>query len=246
MRPGSGRPRTRSPVDIETFAHIVAHDLKAPLNGIASMVDFVVEDYADRLDDEGRAQLRLIQSMATRGVAMVDGLRQLSRVSAAPLHPRPLDLAALAPRLLEQARAAAADAVVEPHITAGPVVLGDPALIPLVLSHLFANAVRFSTRSRRQIWFGPAEPGDVPVPAGHDVYAVRDDGIGIDARFHTAVFDMFKRLHAVDRFGGGVGAGLAVCHRIIERHGGRLWLTSTPGEGTTVCFSLPDAATRPA
>jgi light-regulated signal transduction histidine kinase (bacteriophytochrome) len=77
------------------------------------------------------------------------------------------------------------------------------------------------------------------------VYAVRDDGIGIAARFHTAVFDMFKRLHGVDRY-GGVGAGLALCHRIIERHDGRLWLTSTPGEGTTVFFSLPGTATGPA
>lgn len=233
-------------MDIETFAHIVAHDLKAPLNGIASMVDFVVEDYGDRLDDEGRAQLRLIQSMATRGVAMVDGLRQLSRVSSAPLHPRPLDLAALAPRLFAQAQAAAPEAIVEPHVTPGPPVLGDPALVPLMLSHLFANAVRFSERPRRQVWFGPAAAGDVHVPVGHEVYAVRDDGIGIPAKFQTAVFDMFKRLHAGDRFGGGIGAGLALCHRITERHGGRLWLTSTPGEGTTVCFSLPGAAPRPA
>jgi two-component system, chemotaxis family, sensor kinase Cph1 len=229
-------------VDIDTFAHIVAHDLKAPLTGIASMVDFVVEDYADRLDDEGKAQLRLIQSMATRGVAMVDGLRQLSRVSTAPLHPRPLDLAALAPRLIEQARAAAPEAVVVGHLTAGPAVLGDPALVPLMLSYLFANAVRFSERPRRQVWFGPVAASDAPVPAGHAVYAVRDDGIGIPAKFHTAVFDMFKRLHGVDRFGGGIGAGLALAHRIVERHGGRLWLTSTPGEGTTVAFSLPAAA----
>lgn len=232
-------------MDIETFAHIVAHDLKAPLTGIASMVDFVVEDYADRLDDEGKAQLRLIQSMATRGVAMVDGLRQLSRVSAGPLNPRPLDLAALAPRLIEQARATVPDAIVEAHVTAGPPVLGDPALVPLMLSHLFANAVRFSERPRRQVWFGPATATDAPVPAGHVVYAVRDDGIGIAAKFHTAVFDMFKRLHGVDRFGGGVGAGLALCHRIIERHDGRLWLTSAPGEGTTVSFTLPAAPPRP-
>ena len=232
-------------MDIETFAHIVAHDLKAPLNGIASMVDFVVEDCADRLDDEGKAQLRLIQSMAARGVAMVDGLRQLSRVSTVPLQPRTLDLAALAPRLLAQADPGTPGATVESQVTPGPPVTGDPALVPLMLSHLFANAVRFSDRPHRQVWFGPARAGDVPVPDGHEVYAVRDDGIGIAARFHTAVFDMFKRLHGVDRY-GGVGAGLALCHRIIERHDGRLWLTSTPGEGTTVFFSLPGAATGPA
>ena len=229
-------------MDIETFAHIVAHDLKAPLTGIASMVDFVVEDYADRLDDEGRAQLRLIQSMAVRGVALVDGLRQLSRVSSAPLNPRPLDLAAIAPRLLEQARTFAPGAVVTPHITPGPAVLGDPALVPLMLSQLFANAVRFSERPGRQVWFGPAAADDVHVPEGHEVYAVRDDGIGIPAKFHTAVFDMFKRLHGPEHFGGGVGAGLALAYRIVERHGGRLWLTSAPGEGTTVLFSLPGAA----
>jgi light-regulated signal transduction histidine kinase (bacteriophytochrome) len=86
-------------VDIETFAHLVAHDLKAPLNGIASMVDVVVEDYGARLDDQGRDHLRLIQSMATRSVAMLDALRQYSRISAAPLHLRTIDLGETAPRL---------------------------------------------------------------------------------------------------------------------------------------------------
>ena len=200
-------------MDIETFAHIVAHDMKAPLNGIASMVDFVVEDYGDRLDDEGREQLRLIQQMAVRGVAMVDGLRRFSRVASAPVQLRRLDLTAMAGRAVARSAALAPDATVRPRVAALPAVLGDPALVADVLTTLTDNAVLF-------------HQGAV---------------IGIDPRFHDAVFEMFKRLHAADRFGGGVGAGLAVARAIVERHGGRLWIAHSSPAGTTVAFTLPAA-----
>lgn len=225
---------------IETFAHIVAHDLKAPLNGIASIVDFVVEDYADRLDEDGREQLRLLQSLASRGVAMIDALRLFSRVSDTPVHPRPLDLGQLAPRLLQDAAARAPAATIHSHVAAAfPPVLGDPALVPLMLRQLFDNAVRFSDHPTRNVWFEPVPMPAAHVPPSHAVFVVRDDGLGIAERFQDTVFDMFKRLHAADRFGGGVGAGLAVARLIIKRHGGCMWLTSVPEQGTSVFFSLP-------
>jgi light-regulated signal transduction histidine kinase (bacteriophytochrome) len=146
--------------------------------------------------------------MAVRGWPWWTGCVSCSRVSSAPLHPRPLDLAAIAPRLLEQARAFAPDAVVTPHVTPGPAVLGDPALVPLMLAQLFTNAVRFSERPVRQVWFGPAAARDVDVPEGHEVYAVRDDGIGIPAKFHTPS-STCSSAHGVDHFGGGIGAGRA-------------------------------------
>ena len=129
-------------MDIETFAHIVAHDMKAPLHGIASMVDFVVEDYGDRLDDEGRQQLRLIQQMAVRGVAMVDGLRRFSRVASAPVQSRRLDLTAMAGRAVARSAALAPDATVRPRVAALPAVLGDPALVARRDKSLEAVGVR--------------------------------------------------------------------------------------------------------
>ena len=228
-------------VDIETFAHIVAHDMKALLNGIASMVDFVVEDYGDRLDDEGREQLRLIQQMAVRGVAMVDGLRRFSRVASAPVQLRRLDLTAMAGRAVARSAALAPDATVRPRVAALPAVLGDPALVADVLTTLTDNAVLFHQGAVRDVVVAPLDAPAAACPAGQVAIGVTDTGIGIDPRFHDAVFEMFKRLHAADRFGGGVGAGLAVARAIVERHGGRLWIAHSSPAGTTVAFTLPAA-----
>lgn len=228
-------------MDIETFAHIVAHDMKAPLNGIASMIDFVVEDYADRLDDDGREQLRLIQQMASRGVRMVDGLRRFSRVAAAPYQPRRLDLAALAERSIARSTALVPEATVRAHVGVLPAVLGDPALVPDLLDALTSNAVRFHHGPLREVVVAPLDAATPDVPAGHVAIAITDTGIGIAPKFQDAVFDMFKRLHAPDTFGGGVGAGLAVARAIVERHGGRIWIAGSGPAGTTVAFTLPAA-----
>lgn len=228
-------------MDIETFAHIVAHDMKAPLNGIASMVDFVVEDYGDRLDDEGREQLRLIQQMAVRGVAMVDGLRRFSRVASAEMHPRPLDLAAMASRAIVRSAALVPEATVQAHVAPLPAVLGDPALVPDVLDALCANAVLFHTGTVRDVTVAPLDAPAAACPGGQVAIGITDTGIGIDAKFHDAVFEMFKRLHAPYAFGGGVGVGLAVARAIVERHGGRLWVAASSPAGSTLAFTLPAA-----
>ncbi|MFN7977216.1 MAG: ATP-binding protein [Vicinamibacterales bacterium] len=226
-------------MDIETFAHVVAHDLKAPLNGIASMVDFFVEDYAARLDDEGREQLRLIQQMAERGVAMVDGLRRFSRIAEAAVQPRRLDLTAMATRAVTRAAALVPDATVRAHVAPLPAVLGDPALVPDLLDAICSNAVRFHTGTLRDVTVAPLAAPPASPPDGHVAIGVTDTGIGIEARYHDAVFDMFKRLHAPYAYGGGVGAGLAVARAIVERHGGRIWIAGSSSAGTTIAFTLP-------
>ncbi|MFN8644383.1 MAG: ATP-binding protein [Candidatus Binatia bacterium] len=232
-------------MDIETFAHIVAHDLKAPLNGIASMVDIVVEDYGDRLDDDGRAQLRLLQSLAGRGVALIDGLRRYTRVTSAPVQLRSLDLTTLAHRAVAQAARLVPDVTVRAEVAPLPAVQADPALIPDLLAALCANAVVFHTGLERVVRVAPlADPGRA-LPPGHVAIGVRDEGIGIDPKQHTAIFDMFKRLHAPDKFGGGAGAGLAVARAIVERHGGAIWVADSSTRGTTIAFTLPAAPATP-
>ncbi len=227
---------------------MVAHDLKAPLNGIAALVEFLVEDYGERLDDEGRDQLRLIRTMATRSVTMVDALRQLARLSTAPISPRRVDMAAAATRAAALVRGRwpglALDLTVDP---AAPAAVIDPAQAPVLLDHLFTNAVLFHDRAERHVSFGPADALAPDMPAGHVAYAVRDDGLGIPARHRAVVFDMFKRLHGSDKFGGGVGAGLALARVIVDRHGGRIWADGGPDtdRGTTIVFTLPAAPAEP-
>lgn len=225
---------------LEHFAHLVSHDLKAPLNGIASMVDLVVDDYAERLDAEGRDQLRLIQTMAMRSVAMIDALRRLSRLATADLRRRPLVLTDVLTRVVREVAARHAAWHVDAAIAPLPDVEGDPALVPLLFDALVDNAVRFTDRGSRRVMIAPWSGGG-ETPEGHAAVAVADDGIGIPPRHRAVVFDMFKRLHPVEAYGGGVGAGLSLARLIVERHGGRIWIAddAVAGAGTTVVVTLP-------
>lgn len=231
------------PVDIETFAHLVAHDLKAPLNGVARIADIVVEDYAERLDDDGRDQLRLLQAMAVRGVALVDALKIYARTSSAPVRPRTVDLGRVAPRLMaEVAARVAGEAVVETAIGASlPLVNADPHLTNLLLGAVFSNAVTFSRRPVRRVRFEHWPAPSRPVASGHVAFVVRDDGCGMPAAQWDVVFDLFRRLHAADKFGGGAGAGLALARLVVERHGGAIWIAASDDQGTALAFTLPES-----
>lgn len=222
---------------LEHFAHIVSHDLKAPLHGIASLVEFVVEDYGDRLDAQGREQLAMVQSLAGRAVAMIDGLRRFSRIAATEVRLRPLDLTAIVARVTADLVRRHPDWPATPVIAPMPAIQGDPALVPMLFDALVDNALRFSTRPTRQVEIAPWT-ADPPVE-GFAAIAVSDDGIGVPAKHRDEIFTMFKRLHPADTYGAGIGAGLAVARCIAEAHGGRLWIAERDGPGTTVVVTLP-------
>lgn len=226
-------------MDQDKFAYRVSHDLKAPFNGISTLAEFLEEDYGDRLDDAGREQLRLIRSLASRGISIIEALGLYARVSKAPVNGRALDLAALFKRLAATAvvRTPAAVAV---HVDEGlPDVLADPTLVPVMLNCLLANAVLYHEGPARRIWFERAPHPAGAIPADHVALRVRDDGIGVPEQHRDEVFELFRRLHAKDKFGAGAGAGLTIARRIVERHGGKMWIEASHGTGTSVVFSLP-------
>ncbi len=229
-------------MDNDAFAHIVSHDLKGPLNGINSMVGFIVEDYYDRIDDAGREQLDLIQKLAARGVAMVDALRDYSKVSRAAVEAVVLEpgmLAAQAMTAAELRRGGQSTTAL--RIAPGlPPVLGDPALLVMLFERLMTNAMLFNDKSERWIEVGHSDGGPAAeVPPDHAVLCVRDNGIGIPHNYKHLVFEMFQRLHGPDAFGGGVGAGLAIAQTIVNRHGGSMWVDSVEGQGSAFYLTLP-------
>ena len=223
----------RKNVDLNSFAHIAAHDLQEPLRGLRETSAFLLEDYGKQLPDDGREKLESLVSLSQHMQDLIDALQQFSRVGRIEIKREAVSL----DQLLQDARAAAGTKLegVELRVDrALPVVQCDRVLVKEVLLNLLTNAVKYNKRDDRFIAVGTekGENGEV------NIY-VRDNGIGIQEKHFHDIFRIFRRLHPQDRFGGGTGVGLAVCKAIIERHGGRIWVESVYGEGSTFHFTLP-------
>jgi signal transduction histidine kinase len=222
--------------DLESFAHSVSHDLRAPLRVIDGFANIVLEDYGKRLDDLGREHVRRIVAAGSRMNSMIDTLLEMSRTTTRPLERERVDLSRMARELLEelmsQREVTEGPRNVECVIADGLVVDGDRTLLRLVLQNLLANAYKFTARQ-------PVARIEVGVDAapGRPAYFVRDNGAGFDMRFADKLFGLFQRFHSQNEF-PGTGVGLATVHRIVRKHGGRIWAESAPGKGATFYFTL--------
>lgn len=225
--------------ELDDFAYVASHDLKEPLRGIRSYATILSEDYAAApLDETGLARLETIRRLSTRLDTMIDSLLTHARVSRLELVLRAVD----ANEALEDALDRIGASIEERKATVTilrplPTVMADRERLVEVFSNLVSNAVKYGGETPRiEIgWLEPgAEGGDATMPA----FYVRDHGIGIDPKHHDLVFRLFKRLHPRDAFGGGSGAGMTIVHKVVERHGGRVWIDSALGSGTTVWFTI--------
>jgi PAS domain S-box-containing protein len=220
--------------ELDAFAYSVSHDLRAPLRSIEGFSQVLLDDYADRLDEEGCEYLHRLQVNVARMAQMIDDLLDLSRATRTELCREPVDLGAMARDVVAELRDVEPDRDVAVTIADGLTGTGDPHLIRLVLYNLLANAWKFT---------GHRTGGVIDVGAfrdnGERVFFVRDNGAGFDMRYTHKLFDPFQRLHAASDFEGS-GVGLAVVDRIVRRHGGRIWAEGTPGRGATFFFTLSD------
>jgi signal transduction histidine kinase len=223
--------------EMETFSYAVSHDLRAPLRRIDGFSRALLELEADRLDGDSVRYLRNIRQAAGDMSELIDGMLALARVARADLRVRAVDLSAVADTVAGQLREAepdrAVDLVIRPEVRG----TGDPQLLRVVMQNLLENAWKFTrTRPAPRIEFGTLNPHSDPT------YFVRDNGVGFDTGYADRLFKPFQRLHSTREF-EGTGIGLATVHRIIQRHGGRIWADSTPGEGATFSFTLGRVAT---
>ena len=234
----------RSNDELDSFAYVASHDLKEPLRGIHNYSLFLLEDYADKLDTDGVNKLQTLVRLSQRMEGLIEGLLQLSRVGRQDLTPSEVDLNELLADVLEllQPRLEQTHTTVE--IAAPlPTVQADRVRLQEVFSNLLTNAIKYSDQPSKTVVVGQA-PAGTTIPGGlnssdYHVFYVQDFGIGIDAKHHENIFKLFKRLHAQEKYGGGTGAGLAIAKKMMEKHGGRLWVESTLGEGATFFFALP-------
>lgn len=218
--------------ELEAFSYSVSHDLRAPLRSIDGFSQALLEDYHDKLDDQGRGYLQRVRAASQRMAALIDDLLNLSRVTRAEMHREPVDLSALAASVVEDLRQAHPERAVEVAIQPNLAVEGDPKLLRILLVNLLGNAWKFTGKQNRpRIEFGATRNGGGPE------YFVRDNGAGFDMTYARRLFGAFQRLHAMDEY-PGTGIGLATVQRIVHRHGGSVRAEGKPDEGAAFYFSL--------
>jgi light-regulated signal transduction histidine kinase (bacteriophytochrome) len=219
--------------ELEAFSYSVAHDLRAPLRGIDSFSQLLIDRYSDRLEDGGREYVRRVRRATGRMAQLIDALLSLAQVGRSDLQPAEFDMSFLVRSVASEITAAHADRNVTMRVQPDMKAFGDSRLLRIVLANLLDNAWKFSTRR---------EDAVVEVGIGHDAHVptffVRDNGAGFDIAHAQKLFGAFQRLHAEHEF-PGTGIGLAIVQRIIARHGGAVWAESEPGHGATFFFTLP-------
>jgi two-component system sensor kinase len=219
--------------ELESFSYSVSHDLRAPLRAIDGFSQMLLKDIGDRLDPESVRKFNVISHNSKKMGHLIDDLLKLSRAGRAPVHHERINMKAGVEDVWKELRAG--NPVRNMELTVGelPMARGDKTLIRQVLSNLLSNAVKFTkNKDKAEIEVSGSNSGDF------NVYCIKDNGIGFDMRYYDKVFEIFHRLHN-EREYEGTGVGLAIVKKIIERHGGRLWAESKPGEGATFYFTLP-------
>jgi PAS domain S-box-containing protein len=218
--------------ELEAFSYSVSHDLRAPLRSIDGFSSALMEDYADKLDDQANSYLRRIRAATQRMAQLIDDLIKLAFVTRSEMHMEAVDLSALANGVLAECRKTEPNRQVECVISDGVVGHGDPRLLHSVIENLLLNAWKFTSKTpRARIEFSVADQD------GQPVYSVRDNGAGFDMTYSEKLFGAFQRLHTASEF-PGTGVGLATVQRIVRRHGGRVSAEGEEGKGATFSFTL--------
>jgi PAS domain S-box-containing protein len=219
---------------LETFTYSVSHDLKAPLRGIDGYSKLLLEDHGDCLDEEGRAFLQNVRRGVSQMSQLIDDLLAYSRMERRPLRAASIEVRALAESLLaERSEDIGGRAIDIRVVIPFRHLRGDPDGLAQSLRNLIDNAIKFTREtSNPAIEIGGQE--------GRDTYTlwVRDNGIGFDKRFQDRIFEIFQRLHRPEDY-PGTGIGLTIVRKAMQRMGGRAWVQSQPGVGTTVYLELP-------
>lgn len=218
--------------ELESFSYSVSHDLRAPLRAIDGFSAALLEDYEEKLDEEGKNYLNRVRSASQKMAQLIDDLLKLSRLSRGELRRTKVNLSQIVTEITVQLQEYQPKSSVEQNIEPDIYTVADEHLIRIALENLLSNAWKFTSKKETaQIIFGKnAENGET-------VYFVKDNGAGFDMQFSDKLFGAFQRLHTIQEF-DGTGIGLATVQRIINRHGGKIWAESKNGEGATFYFSL--------
>ena len=219
--------------ELESFSYSVSHDLRAPLRAITGFSRMLMDDYNATLDDNGKRILSVIGMNAEKMGKLIDDLLTFSRLGRKELTKENLDMNNLVESVLSDIDKKIinhAQIVINPL----PAALSDHVLMRQVMANLVSNAIKYSSKEEKPF----VEIGAIQNKEDGPVYYVKDNGVGFDMKYYNKLFGVFQRLHSSEEF-EGTGIGLAIVHRIISKHGGRVWCEGKVNEGATFYFTVP-------
>lgn len=238
----------RANEELQHFAYVASHDLQEPLRSISGYVQLLARRYAGELDEKALGYIDKAHAASLRMQALIDDLLAYTRVSTQARSFEEVSTGRVLTEILANLAASIEESGAVVHYQHLPTIWGDRVQVSQLFQNLIGNALKFRGGHAAEVWIDV-----VPEPGGSQdstvagprrwLFSVRDNGIGIAPEFQSRLFKVFQRLHTRQEY-PGTGIGLAICKRIVERHGGRIWLTSEPGEGTTFFFTLPALVQR--
>ena len=228
----------RSNVELQQFAYVASHDLQEPLRMISSYTHFLEKRYKGKLDADADEFISYIVEGASRMRDLINDLLSYSRLGSHRREFSPTDCNVICDRVLASFKVTIQenDAIINKDPL--PIVTGDNLLLSQLFQNLISNAIKFRSADRPHITIAAERRG------ADWIFKLKDNGIGIAPEFHDRVFVIFQRLHNRSEF-PGTGIGLAICKKVVELHGGRIWVESNLGQGSTFSFSLPVAVEKP-
>ncbi len=252
------RELMRSNAELEHFAHIASHDLKAPLQSIGGFADMLLDKYEDRLDEKGRSFLLRITEGTVRMERLISDLLTYARVTARAKPFEPVSCTAVLAEVVSNLKSMIDESKATVTIEALPTVKGDAIQLVQLFQNLIANAIKYRGGASPKVRVSAAPiavqreetavageeraASDDPGAMGKGwLFSVMDNGIGIDSRYFKEIFKIFQRVPMHEKTYQGTGIGLAICDKIVERHGGRIWVESEPGRGSTFYFTIREA-----
>ena len=219
--------------ELESFAYSAAHDLRTPLRSIDGFSQILMEDYGHKLDPAGKKYLEIIRTDSQRMGQLIDDILHLSKISRSSLKLLPINLSDTVAEIGASFKCTEPERHVDLIIQQDCKAVADLNLMRIAMENILSNAWKFTNKQRNpKIEFG------IELHEDHPVYFVRDNGIGFDMQYSSKLFGAFQRLHPIHEFPGN-GIGLATVQRIIQRHGGKIWIEGRLNEGATVYFTLP-------
>jgi light-regulated signal transduction histidine kinase (bacteriophytochrome) len=222
----------RSNEELEMFAYVASHDLQEPLRMVASYTQLLSRRYADKLDQDAQEFIHFAVDGATRMQQLIEALLEYSRVGTRSQQFTDVDMQQVMNGVMEDLAMRARETGAAVEFNALPTVHGDRVQLRQLLQNLVSNAIKFNGSGK------PVVKVTAEAAPREWVFRVSDNGIGIEPQYRERIFQIFQRLHTRDEY-PGTGIGLAVCRRIVERHGGKISVESEPGRGTTFSFTLP-------